>query len=158
MTLTFRPLTDDDRPALRAMLHAPEVARWWPPYAIDEHKGETRFAIEVDGELAGMIQYDEEIERDWKQAEVDIFLGPAFIGRGIGTEAMRAMVDLLVEERGHHRVVLGTEVDNVAAQRCYEKAGFRKVGIMEACTRDHATGEWRDEVLMEWVRRPAPSP
>lgn len=155
--MNLRPLRDDDLPALRAMLRTPEVARWWPPYALDDGD-ETRFAIEVDGELAGMIQYGEELDRDWKQAEVDIFLGPAFIGRGIGTEAMRAMIELLTAERGHHRIVLGTDVDNVAAQRAYEKAGFRRVGIMEACTRDHATGEWRDEVLMEWVRRPAPSP
>ena len=47
--------------------------------------------------------------------------------------------------------------DNVAAIRCYAKAGFRPVGVMRAAWRDRR-GRWRDVLLMELVApRGAPS-
>ena len=42
-------------------------------------------------------------------------------------------------------------VDNAPAIRCYEKAGFRRVGVMRAAWRDGWTGEWRDTLFMELV-------
>jgi len=51
----------------------------------------------------------------------------------------------------HHRITLGTSVDNARAIRCYEKVGFRKVGVMRKSNRSHVTGEWEDELLMELV-------
>lgn len=153
----LRPLRDDDLPALREILRTPEVARWWPPDGAEPDETLTRFAVEVEGELAGMVQFWEEPDPNAKHADVDVFLAPAFHGRGIGTDVMNAVVDHLVRERGHHRVTLGTDVDNAGAQRCYEKADFRRVGVLRASARHHATGEWRDEVLMERVVSPPPS-
>jgi aminoglycoside 6'-N-acetyltransferase len=37
---------------------------------------------------------------------------------------------------------------NVAAVRCYEKVGFRRVGVLRSYERD-AGGGWRDGLLME---------
>jgi RimJ/RimL family protein N-acetyltransferase len=36
--------------------------------------------------------------------------------------------------------------------RCYEKAGFRQVGTLKRSYREPWSGEWRDELLMEFVR------
>ena len=33
----------------------------------------------------------------------------------------------------------------------YEKFGFRRVGVMRKAARNRATGEWKDELLMELV-------
>ena len=57
----------------------------------------------------------------------------------------------LVEDRGHHRITLSTAVDNARAIHVYEKIGFRQVGVTRKSDLDARTGEWRDELLMEYV-------
>ena len=57
----------------------------------------------------------------------------------------------LIEERGHHRITLYTHPDNARAIRCYEKVGFRQVGVMRKAARSWVTGEWEDELLMELI-------
>jgi aminoglycoside 6'-N-acetyltransferase len=69
---------------------------------------------------------------------------------------MSTIVRHLQEDRGHHRLVLSAAVDNARAIRCYEKAGFRPVGVTEASWRDRE-GNWRDELFMERVVRPPPA-
>jgi aminoglycoside 6'-N-acetyltransferase len=131
------------------------VARWWNPapddWPLEEEPDLHRLAVVVDGELAGYIQFWEDPDPSSRHADVDIFLGPDAQGRGLGTEAMRAVVRHLIEDRGHHRITLGTSVDNARAIRVYEKVGFRKVGVLRKATRRHLSGEWEDELLMELV-------
>ncbi|MGI8661525.1 MAG: GNAT family N-acetyltransferase [Thermoleophilaceae bacterium] len=79
---------------------------------------------------------------------------PAWHGRGHGTDAMITLVDHLTTVGGHHRVILGTAIDNAAALRCYEKAGFRRVGVTRRSGRDFRTGEFGDEWFMELVVPP----
>jgi aminoglycoside 6'-N-acetyltransferase len=155
--LELRPLAPADAPALRALHQDPGVLRWWGPMEPefpDDEPESTRFTIVAAGVIAGMIQFGEESEPDYRHAWVDIFVGDEFAGRGIGTEAIRRVVRMLFEEEGHHRITIDPAADNAAAIRCYEKAGFRRVGVMEAAWLDRSTGEWRDELLMELVKRP----
>jgi aminoglycoside 6'-N-acetyltransferase len=56
----------------------------------------------------------------------------------------------LVEERGHHRLTIDPALDNVAAVRAYEKAGFQRVGVMKLAERS-PEGRWRDALFMEQV-------
>jgi aminoglycoside 6'-N-acetyltransferase len=132
----------------------PEVGRWWGPVPDDFPLGDepeaTRFTIVVEGRIAGMVQFGEENDPDWRHGSIDIFLAPDFHGRGIGTEAVRRVIRVLVDERGHHRVTIDPAADNAAAIRCYEKAGFRAVGVMRKAWRD-GDGLWRDILLMELV-------
>jgi aminoglycoside 6'-N-acetyltransferase len=97
------------------------------------------------------VQYEEEPDAVYRHADVDIFLDPAHHGRGLGTDAMRTIADYLITERGHHRLTLTTSPDNAGAIRCYEKAGFRRVGVTRASELDVRTGKWVDELLMELV-------
>ena len=149
----LRPLEEADAPRLREIVETPEVAAWWGPqdayFPWDEPES-TRFTIFVDGEVAGLVQYGEENEPDFRHAWIDIFVDPGFHGRGVGTDAIRVVFDLLVRERGHHRVTIDPAVDNRAAVRSYEKAGFEPVGVMKASWRD-PTGVWRDSLLMERI-------
>ena len=148
--MELRPVTPEDEAVLQAMTEQPSIRRWgWT--SIDDDA--TRLAVVVDGEVAGMIQYSEEEDPDFRHASIDLFLDAAHQGRGLGTEAVRRVVDLLLEERGHHRITIDPAVDNHAAIRAYEKVGFRPVGVMEAAWRD-PEGTWRDGLLMEFVRRP----
>jgi aminoglycoside 6'-N-acetyltransferase len=153
--LVLEPVRPEHADRLRALRRTPEVARWWHPapagWPLDHEADLYKLAIVVDGEVAGYVQFWEEPDPTARHADVDIFLGPGSQDRGLGTEAMRAVVRHLIEERGHHRITLGTSVDNARAIRCYEKVGFREVGVMRKSNRSHLTGEWEDELFMELV-------
>src|SRR4051812_48718479 len=112
-----------------------------------------RFTIVVDGQVAGLIQWGEEKEPDYRSAWIDIFVGDDFAGRGIGTDAMRRLIRIVTEQHGHHRITIDPATSNGAAIRSYEKAGFRRVGVQEAAWRNPWTREWSDTLLMELVIR-----
>jgi aminoglycoside 6'-N-acetyltransferase len=130
------------------------VARWWDApgeeFPWDEPEA-TRLTIEVDGKVAGMIEFAEELDRKYRHASIDLFLDPAFHGRGIGTEAVRRVARHLMEERGHHRITIDPATANTAAIRAYEKVGFRPVGVMRRYERDPDGQGWHDGLLMELV-------
>ena len=152
--MILRPLAEGDEAALRRIHETPEVSQWWDlpdgDFPWDEPES-TRFTIEVDGAVAGLIQYGEETEPKYRHAWIDVFVDPAVRGRGIGTEAVRRVVRMLMDERGHHRVVIDPAASNLAAVRAYEKAGFRRVGIMRKAERDADGRGWHDSLMMELV-------
>ncbi|HET8673026.1 MAG TPA: GNAT family protein [Thermoleophilaceae bacterium] len=151
--IRLRPLAEGDENELLRIHRTPEVLRWWGEpesgFPYDEPES-TRFTIEVDGRIAGLIQFWEEREPQYRHAGIDLFLDPALHGRGIGTEAVRRLARLLMEEHGHHRITIDPAADNRAAVRAYEKAGFRRVGVMRRYERA-PDGSWRDGLLMELV-------
>jgi aminoglycoside 6'-N-acetyltransferase len=111
--VSLRPLTRDDAATLAVdMLEHPSVRRWW---GTPGTRGERRegllnegraFAIEVDGELAGWLGFEEELEPDYKHASLDISLVPGRQGQGHGPAALRLAARWLVDERGHHRITI----------------------------------------------------
>jgi aminoglycoside 6'-N-acetyltransferase len=151
--LVIRPLAEGDEAELLRIHWTPEVMRWWDvpeegfPWTDDSDS--TRFTIEVDGAVAGLIQYWEEPDPKYRHAGIDLFLDPALHGRGLGTEAVRRIVRLLIDERGHHRITIDPAVANAPAIRAYEKAGFRRVGVMRRYERDTGGEGWHDGLLME---------
>ncbi len=156
----LRPLAEEDALQLAELGAMPEVACWWPGLneadlratARGEEDGVVAFAVVVDGDVAGLVQYYEESEPEYRHAGVDIFLGADWHGRGLGTDAVRAMVTHLIRDRGHHRVVIDPALDNAVAIRCYERVGFRRVGVMREHWRDPG-GVWRDGLLMDLLAR-----
>ena len=150
--MVLRPLARGDEAELRRIHEAAEVARWWDLPAEDfpwDEPEATRLTIEVDGAIAGLIQFGEELEPRYRHASIDLFLDPALHGRGIGTEALRRVVRHLIDERGNHRITIDTATANAAAIRSYEKAGFRRVGVMRRYERDVGGAGWHDGLLME---------
>ncbi|HTD57962.1 MAG TPA: GNAT family protein [Solirubrobacteraceae bacterium] len=153
--LVLRPLAGDDESELRRIHSTPEVALWWglpeEGFPWSDEPESTRLTIEVDGAVAGMIQFGEEPTPKYRHATIDLFLDPALHGRGLGTEAVRRLVAYLIDERGHHRVTIDPGVENVAAIRSYEKAGFKPVGVMRHYERPSGSEQWRDGLLMELI-------
>ena len=152
-----------DRVVLRSLAEAqvarlaeiggdPEVARWWAgidePYLREELAAGLSFAIFSDGEIAGMIQFYEELDDEFRHAGIDLFLGTPFQDRGLGTDTVRTMARYLIEERGHHRLIIDPAAQNERAIRCYEKVGFRRVGIMREYWLD-PDGVQRDGLLLD---------
>jgi aminoglycoside 6'-N-acetyltransferase len=148
--VVVRPVVDADIPALEAILCEPEVLRWWmrDTWERVDEEGSTVFAILVDGAVVGCIEYAEETDPDYRHAGVDLFVAARFQGRGIGTDALRAVLTYLVDDLGHHRVIIDPAVENARAIHVYEKLGFRRVGVMRRYERA-ADGTWRDGLLME---------
>lgn len=157
----LRATSPSDAPELNAILATPEVSAWWHEadsgWLLQNDAHTSRLTIIVGGEVAGMIQFTEEKDPDYRHAGIDIFLAPRHHRRGLGTDVLITMIGYLVEQRGHHRFTIDPAADNVAAIRCYEKAGFRRVGVMRSHWRDHATGRWRDGLLMELVIEAGPT-
>ena len=151
----LRPLIVEDVPRLVEIGRQPEVARWWTSITPDQltAKAEGRddapgLAVVVDGRVVGMIQYGEEDDPEYRSASIDIFLSTEVHGRGLGTDAVRTLARWLVRERGHHRVTIDPAVENPAAVRAYEKAGFRPVGVMREYWTD-PSGVRHDGLLMD---------
>ena len=153
--MNLRPLTGADAPRLREIRAMPEVARWWHPpeddFPLSDDPGAVRFVIEHEVEVIGLVQYEEEDDPNYRNAWIDIFIAATHHGSGLGTEAIEAVCRHLFDERGHHRLVIDPAAENAAAIRCYEKAGFRRVGVMRQYERS-PEGVWRDGLLMELVR------
>ena len=158
--LVLRPLAPGDEAELHRIHTTAEVRRWWDdpaegfPWSDDPEA--TRMAVEVDGALSGLVQFSEELDPKYRHASIDLFLDPAFHGRGLGTEVVRRVVRQLVDDRGHHRITIDPAAANVAAIRAYEKVGFRAVGVMRAYERDVGGDGWHDGLLMELRAADAP--
>jgi RimJ/RimL family protein N-acetyltransferase len=148
----LRPLAAGDEAELLRIHRTPQVVQWWDlpaeGFPWDEPES-TRLTIEVDGTIAGLIQFCEESEPKYRHASIDLFLDPALHGRGLGAEALRRVVRHLIDERGHHRLTIDPATTNAAAIRAYEKVGFKPVGVMRLYERDVSGGGWHDGLLME---------
>jgi aminoglycoside 6'-N-acetyltransferase len=154
--VVLRPLAETDVSRIVELGADPEVARWWPgltrEHVLEKARGDDAgavvFAILAEREVAGMVQYFEETEEDYRHASIDLFLGAPYHDRGLGTDTVRTMVRHLIDDRGHHRITIDPAAANERAVRCYEKAGFRRVGVM----RQYWLGPdrtWQDGVLLD---------
>lgn len=155
--LLLRAGSECDAAELHRIRCEPSVGRWWgvAHSATEEIAAELRgeseevlFVIEIDGEIAGSIQYLEENEPDYRQAGIDIYLSERFQGRGLGSEAIAVLAAYLIDERDHHRLTIDPAVANAAAIRSYERVGFRPVGVMREYERA-PDGTWHDALLMD---------
>ena len=123
----------------------PDISRFIPfipvPYGPEDGKAwlaaverawadsdERTFGIfdEENGPLRGVVTV-----RLREGGTVGYWLDPSARGRGLMTQAVRAVVQWAREEHGIHRLFLTTHPDNVASQRVAEKAGFARVGMTE---------------------------
>jgi aminoglycoside 6'-N-acetyltransferase len=148
--LRLRQMEAADVDVLAEIRAEPAVWRWWgEPQADDFEPGEEGdlLVIEVGGTVAGAIQYEEVTDPKYRSAGIDVFLGTAWQGRGLGREAIGVLVRYLFEVRGHHRLTIDPTVDNERAIRCYEAVGFARIGVMPQYERDD-DGVWRDGLLM----------
>jgi len=145
---------------LRTHLQDPSVARWWGPVRqgldvaddwLQSDDDTTDWVVEVDGAVAGSIQAAEESDPDYRHAGIDLFLGPAFQGRGLGSDAIRTVARWLFEERGHHRLTIDPSSANERAIRTYMAIGFRPVGVQRRCERG-PDGTFHDGLLLDLLR------
>lgn len=141
----LRPLCLDDAASLAAHANDASVARDLPdhfvhPYAkqdalnflerVLKSDPPTVLAIEIDGACVGTIGWKprEDVER--VTVEIGYWLGVAFAGRGITTEAIQAITPWLIRENRLTRVEARVFQRNRASARVLEKAGYVRESLM----------------------------
>lgn len=158
--LLLREPSPADLAPLTAILSEPAVARIWSGYdaalvqeeLLQAHDDVTVLVIATRSDSAaqvlGAIQYSQNHDEEYRHAGIDLFLSTPFQGRGLGSEAIRAVLEHLFETLGHHRVTIDPAATNERAIRTYERLGFRPIGIMRQYERG-ADGTFHDGLLME---------
>jgi aminoglycoside 6'-N-acetyltransferase len=134
----------------------PEAAAWWstdPAKNLQwiEHPASWELIIESDSRVVGVLLITEEEDPDYRNAAIDITLVGGSIGMGLGPDSLRTIAAYLFTERDHHRLTIDPAAANARAVRAYEKAGFRRVGVMRQYQRG-PDGSWTDGLLMDMLR------
>ena len=122
-----------------------------PPYAAWDaaHIRACRLVVLDDGVLAGWAVLSR-VNPRWCYrgvAEVSIYVGERFRGRGLGFHLLTALCQA-AEEAGYWTLQSTVLQDNEASRRLHAKCGFRLVGRRERIARD-CHGRWLDTYLME---------
>jgi len=115
---------------------------------------ETSFAIVLAGAAAGSIglRLRDDIYR--RSAEIGYWLGEEFWGRGIATEAVRALTGYAFASFDLCRIYAGVFEWNPASMRVLEKAGYELEGrLRQSVTKD---GQTIDELLYAVIRASGP--
>lgn len=148
MTITFRPITQDDIPTLHRWRNLPHVAAWWDPSDItlaqaqEEYGAYLRadfgvgaYIIRVDGADVGYIQrwrvrdfpdYRPYVAVSDHSTGIDLFIGdPARLHQGLGAQIITAFLrDYVFNDPAVPEAIIDPVPENAAAIRAYEKAGF----------------------------------
>ncbi len=105
-------------------------------------RDETFFAIDVGGEAVGSIGYLPQHDIERVSAEVGYWIGEPFWGRGIASQALRAVTHHAVARHRLTRVYALPFAHNLASCRVLEKCGF----VVEGCLRQSAI---KDGVVLD---------
>jgi RimJ/RimL family protein N-acetyltransferase len=101
---------------------------------VRKSKPESLFAIAVDHAAVGGIGFVPQHDVDRVSSEVGYWLGEAYWGRGIATEALIAVTRYAIETHGLTRLFALPFAHNQASCRVLEKAGY----VLEARLRKSA--------------------
>ena len=115
------------------------LALWCKEY---ENENYYNWVITMDGTPIGNISVVQLSERS-KRAELGYSLGHAHWGRGIMTEAAKAVIAFLFTEVGINRVGISHAVENPASGRVAQKCGLSFEGTKRAYFKA-ASGEYLD--------------
>jgi RimJ/RimL family protein N-acetyltransferase len=133
-----------DAALVSTWVFAPHVSRWWgdPAKALAEvlerPAGGGDALIVADGVPVGYIRWQKLARAELDGSglsevceqttmDIDIAIGePEYLGRGVGSRAIGLLVKELDGESGLRTIMITTSIDNVAALRAYEKAGFER--------------------------------
>lgn len=112
------------------------------------HLEACRLVARLGGEIAGWAALSSVSSRCVHSgvAEVSVYVGCGFRGRGVGTALMAELVDAS-EREGIWTLQGGVFPENAASIALQKAFGFREVGRQERLGK--LNGVWRDVVLME---------
>jgi RimJ/RimL family protein N-acetyltransferase len=144
--LRLRPLRADDLDALAEVYLHPRVARWIGAHTREDAEREIAQQADhqashgwsfwaVEDHATGRMIGDcglQPLEHRGPEVELGYDFHPDAWGRGLATEAARAVMKQAFGPLGLQRVVAVVKPDHVASQRVLEKAALRRAGTREA--------------------------
>lgn len=118
---------------------------------VEHQRLRTVWAIEVGGEAAGGIGVVQQTDVERVSAEIGYWLGEQFWGRGVMTEALKAVTAEAFRMFDLQRIFGLPFADNVGSIRVLEKAGYALEGrLLQSAIKD---GVIRDQLLYGAYRR-----
>lgn len=167
--LALRPWRDDDAPAVRAAFDCPQIQRWhvrridgddearvWTAQWAGRWRDETAASwaiVDADDRPLGQVGLRGVLLAE-ASAQLSYWLVPAARGRGIATEALRALTRWSFTRAGLHRLALDHSTANTASCRVATRADFPVEGVLRGSVR-HADG-WHDMHLHARLRTDGP--
>lgn len=113
-------------------------------------KPETNFAIDVAGEAVGGIGFTLQPDVAHRSAEIGYWLGEAFWGRGIATDALVAVTEHAFSNYDICRLYAHVFEWNRASARVLEKAGYEFEGrLRKSVTKE---GHTIDQFMYAMIR------
>ncbi|WP_225754665.1 GNAT family N-acetyltransferase [Actinotalea sp. Marseille-Q4924] len=130
------------------------LVQWYGTRAEQTDRLDLAVVDRSSGVVVGEVVLNE-LQPENRSSNVRILVGPAGRGRGLGTEALRLVLDHAFRTVGLHRVELEVLDFNPRARHVYEQLGF----VLEGTRREafRLDGAWADAHTMaileqEWVR------
>jgi ribosomal-protein-alanine N-acetyltransferase len=161
----LRPWKKEDAPTLARHADNPRVSACMrdlfpSPYTIDDaHRfiatasgtaSALMLAIEVQGEAAGGSGIHPLEDVYHGTAEIGYWLAEPFWGKGIATDAVRAIVPVAFDMPGIVRIQAGIFANNPASMRVLEKCGFVREAVHRNAITKH--GIVMDEMMYVCLR------
>lgn len=126
-----------------------QMAGWLPHKSIEESqrilqnfiKGKHTFALELDGKVIGSLGIEEYSEENYPELadlqgrEIGYVLSKEYWGRGLMTEAVRAVIAYLFDTVGLDFILVGHFDRNDRSRRVIEKCGFKFIKNVDYTTR-----------------------
>ena len=113
--------------------------------------------LKSEGRVIGNAGFGVSRVGDLKQGSMGWLLGTQYQGRGLATEAVRALASYCFTQLGLHRLSARTGHDNRRSWKLMERLGMRREAYFR---QSHVVeGQWRDEYVYavlaaEWVQAP----
>jgi RimJ/RimL family protein N-acetyltransferase len=171
--LLLTPLTAADSEAFFAYRSLPDVCRYqsWAPSCLQDAVSfiegleggpfaspgswfQLGVRLRATGELIGDLGVH--FVDDGRQVEIGFTLAPVFQGRGLGTEAVAALLGYLFGELAKHRVFASVDPANRSSLRLLQRVGMRQEAhFLQSVL---LKGEWADDMVFailasEWRAR-----
>lgn len=148
---SFKKLTQDDFGLIERWLMMPHVKEFWDDGETWQESYEKyvfrtssntvfQYLVFLEDRPIGYAQYywaKNVGDGWWPDADestvgTDQYIGePDCLGRGIGTEMVGAFLRFVLQNETIGRVILDPAPNNYRAIRCYEKVGFKKIGLID---------------------------
>lgn len=160
------PLIEEDLPVLYDWINQREQVLFNAPYkpvhfsqhrnwfeSVTQRNDMVIFGIRLveNNRLVGTCQLHS-IHPVHRSAELQIRLGLVEAhGHGYGTEAICLLLDFAFRDINLHRVFLHVFASNAAAIRIYEKAGFKREGLLRDAA--YINSEYCDIIVMGILRK-----
>ena len=167
--LILRTLEGTDAETVYTYQVDPEVSRYqnWPFLSIDSLRAflarqhglepftsadwfQIGITLRDTGEVVGDCGLHAR-DNDRRQVELGITLARSFQHRGLGSEALSALLEFLFNRPDTHRVYCSADPRNRPCLRLLERAGMRREAHMIESL--WIKGEWVDDVIFAILRR-----